>query len=450
MRPMRRLGSVLLAAVALATPATAVEPNALTHRAWLLDGVPDASTLDRLRTAGLDGFVLPIGRLALGADGVRFELAPVGDVSHLRGWPVTALLWVDGEGEVPDVDEIVTETAPVRRLLPAAGGVALAATSYTDSFVALASELADALGEQVEVVLPAAALAEHLPSGGWDELLPVAVALGTPDALGFPVTTPHDDVEALAAVGERLTPYRVAVVVEPISAPPAQEGASIASLARAGAADYEPGEGVDEFVLRRPLTWGDSTLPAGSRVRVRAVQTAGYDRALGEALRPVDDGLLGWDTVGLPAPEPTLGMSLEGFLDYLRGGEPRPAPEIVVRWQSRTQLEVMLANDAPHASAVGVNGNWIELDFGDVPVRDIELGDFAGAEFGVVTRGRWSPAATGRATALRLHMTFVPAHSTLSGAIVSFVARPRSLQLRWRLRLGDGSSIQGESPPPGS
>ncbi len=448
MRLMRRLVPLLLAAVVLATPAFAAEPAALTHRAWLLDGIPEAATLDRLRAAGLDGFVLPIGRLALGTGGVTFEMAPVGDVSALRGWPVTGLLWVDGSGEVPDVDEIVTETAPVRRLLPAEGGLALAATAYSESFIALAAALADRLGDRIEVVLPAAALAEHLPPAGWDELVPVAVALGTPDALGFPLTTPHDDVAALATVGERMTPYRVAVVVQPISAPPAPPGASIASLARAGAADYEPGEGVDEFVLRRPLAWGDTTLPAGSRVAVRAVQTAGYDHALGEVLRPADGPLLGWDTVGLPAPEPTLGMSLEGFLDYFAGGQPRPDPEVVVRWQSSTQLEVVLANEAPHASAVGVNGNWVEVVFGDVPVRDIELGDFAGAEFGVVRNGRWSPAATGRATALRLHMTFVPAEGTLSGAMITFVARPRSLQLRWQLRLGDGSSIEGESPPP--
>ena len=158
-------------------------------------------------------------------------------------------------------------------------------------------------------------------------------------------------------------------------------------------------------------------------------------------------GLEGWDTVGLPAPEPTLGMSREAFLDYLQGGDPFPRPEVMVEWPGPAVMRVSLANPTPHASALARTGNWAELSFEGTEVQDVQLGDFSGMEYGRPEKGVWRPTVARDATALRFYLTFVAPRAMVTGCLVTFLARPRSVTARWGLRLGDGGEVNGALEP---
>ena len=184
-------------------------------------------------------------------------------------------------------------------------------------------------------------------------------------------------------------------------------------------------------------------LDEGQSVTVEVVDTARYHRDLGLLLRPLHNNLAGWDTVGLPASEPTLGMSREAFLDYLEGASPSPLPEPLVTWSSPTVARVSVSNPTAQGSAIASTGNWVELQFAGTEVLDIQLGEFSGAEY-LRLEGDTPRRTVGRdATAVRLFLTFVPPRAQVSGGVVRFLAPPKRMALRWGLRLGDGSDETG-------
>jgi len=195
--------------------------------------------------------------------------------------------------------------------------------------------------------------------------------------------------------------------------------------------------------LRRAVDWGGVAVEANQSITVELVDTARYHRDLGLLLRPVRPLLVGWDTVGLPPPEPTLGMSREAFLAYLRGGEPFPSPQVVVAWPEAGVMRVTVANPTPQASALATTGNWVELRFEGTEVRDVQLGDFAGMEYGRMVGGVWHRTVARDASALRLFLTFVPPQARVTGCVVTFLSHPRSVVSRWSVRLGDGSDVSG-------
>jgi hypothetical protein len=177
---------------------------------------------------------------------------------------------------------------------------------------------------------------------------------------------------------------------------------------------------------------------------VEAVDTARYHRDLGSVLRGVRPRLEGWDVAGLPAREPTLGLSLEAFLDYLQGGQPFPAPHVQPEWISPTRLRIALANPTPHSSAVASTGNYVELRFEGTQMLDVVLGDFSGTDYGRIENGIWRRAVARDANAVRLYLTYLPPAARLAGATVTFFGRPASVSGRWMIRLGDGAELAGE------
>ena len=197
----------------------------------------------------------------------------------------------------------------------------------------------------------------------------------------------------------------------------------------------------------KPVSWGGVPVEANQTITVELVDAARYNRDLGLLLRPVRRGLEGWDTVGLPVPEPALGMSREAFLDYLQGGDPYPKPEIAIEWSGPTVMSVSLANPTPHASALARTGNWAELSFEGTEVQDVQLGDFSGMEYGRPEKGVWRPTVARDATALRFYLTFLAPRAKVTGCLVTFLARPRSVTARWGLRLGDGGEVNGAPEP---
>ncbi len=436
----RVLATFLLGGL-LAAAAAAQEPRALSHRVWLLDGVPSSESLALARGLGVDGLVLPLGKVVVTDRRSDLELGQIGAANALAGWRVAGLVWVEGEGEgAGNAESFLAQVAPVRRGLPGGGAsLVLAARRFFPGLPRFAAAVARSARERVELVLPVAVLAERLPAQGWPGVLPVAVVFGNPEALGWPPSTIHDDLASLDAVAARAGSFTAAIVVRPLAEPDPKGGASLASLASSRLATYRPGARGDEFVLKRPVEWGNSTLPTGASVTVQAVQTSRYHRDLRLLLRPQRGGLVGWDTVGLPRPSPTLGMSFEAFVDYFRGGVPNPRPLVYGSW-SGSHLEVSVINDSPHASAVATTANWVELRFSGGQMADADAGDFSGYEFGRLVGESWTPTVPGNANAVRLFLTYLGPEARLGGGRVRFAARPQKVFARVSIRQGDGSA----------
>ncbi len=437
-----RLAALVLLAV---TAGGAEAPRTLTHRVWLLGEAPDEATLLRLRQAGVDGLVVPVGRLELGNGAARFSLTTRPDVSALAGWSVTALVRVEGSGSpTGDPATFAAQLAPVLRSLPGSAGLLLAARESSPGLVTFATGVAERLRQRVELALPAPTLARAVPPGGWDGIQVVAVAFGNPFALGFPPSTLQDDLSALERLDTLGVSYRAVIVIAPHAVPvPGPLGASLAAIAGAETAAYKPGARGDTFVLRRAVDWGGVTIGPDQSVTVEMVDTARYNRDLGMLLRPARPLLGGWDTAGLPAPEPTLGMSREAFLDYLEGGDPCPQPVVTVDWPTAVAMRVAVANPTEQASAVATAGNWVELHFEGTQVGDVRLGDFSGMEYGRPQAGVWRRTVARDASALRLYLTFLAPRARVSGCVVTFLSHPREVSAGWGLRLGDGSEVTG-------
>ncbi len=442
--PGRRpaLASLVLVAAALANAET---PRSLTHRVWLLGGIPDQGTLAVLRAAGVDGVVVPVGSIELAGGGAHFSLAPLPDFTPLAGWSVTGLVWVNGGGRpAGDPATLAAQLVPVQRSLPGSAGLLFAARQPAPGLVAFAAGVAEHLRQRLELALPAPALAEVAGEDGWRNVHAVAIAFGNPPALGFPSSTLQDDLSALERLDAHALAYRVVLVVAPLAVPPpGPGGVSLAVVAGAETAAYRPGARGDTFVLRKPVDWGGVTVAADRSITVETVDTARYDRDLGLLLRPARPLLEGWDTAGLPAPAPALGMSREAFFDYLTGGSPNPRPEVQAEWVGGATLRVALVNPTDQASAVATTGNWAELRFAGTEVGDVQLGDFAGMEYGRPERGLWKGTVARDASALRLYLTFLAPRARTGGCVIRFLSSPRSVSAGWGLRLGDGREIVG-------
>ncbi|HVN75399.1 MAG TPA: hypothetical protein VMT19_03715 [Thermoanaerobaculaceae bacterium] len=439
------------AVLALAVAGVAAEgPRRLSHRVWLLSGVPDEGTLTALRAEGVGAFVLPVGRVEIGAGSSRFTLAQLPDLSPLAGWPVAYLVWVEGSGKASgDPDSFVTQLTPVQRSVAGADDIVLASREYFPGLPEFAVKVAARLQRPVELALPAQDLMQHMPPGGWPRVRPVAVAFGNPSALGFPAATLHDDLLALDVLDGTPVPYRVAIVVAPSAEPsPGPGGGSLALLSSGETAAFTPGERGSVFRLRKAVSWGGVPLAVGQSVTVEMVDTAMYHRDLGLLLRPVRPLLEGWDTVGLPNPEPTLGMSRAAFLEYLRGESPYPRPRVDTSWTGPTAVRLTLTNPTAQASALATTGNWVELRFEGTEVRDVQLGEFGGMEYGRIgPDGGWHLTVARDASAIRLFLTFVPPQARVAGALVTFLSRPHDVNARWHVRLGDGTDAGGPLEP---
>ncbi len=445
--PWRGVAAAVFLVVFAASHARAGER--LTQRVWLLHGVPGETTLSALRAGGIDGLVLPVGDVVVAEKTCRLTLTPLPELKALGGWPVTALVWVAGEGDAKgDAATFANEFAPVRRLLPSGATLLLAARAEWGGLVPFASTVAERTKAAVEVLVPATSVhnidLEHLPLS----IRLTVAAFGNPLALGFPASTIADDLAGLEEVDAAGVRYRVAIVVSPRALPPpGPAGASLSAVALPTVADYKPAERGDAFVLRQPLDWGGTLLSPHDTIQVDVVDTARFHRDLGLVLRKVRPTLEGWDTAGLPDGEPALGMSLEAFLDYLQGGQPFPTPQVQAEWSAPTRVRLALANPTPQASALASTGNWLELRFSGARLLDVGLGDFSGADYGRVDGRVWRRTVAREATALRLFLTYVPPASRLGGAVVTFLERPSGVSARWVLRLGDGREVSGPIEP---
>jgi hypothetical protein len=440
----------ILTLLVLALAATAGGQNAptLPHRVWLLDGIPPEATLASLRAAGVDALAVPIGEADVGASATSFTVRPPADTARLSGWPVAGVVWLSGSGESEgDAASFLAQLTPAQRLLPGSPSLMLAARRYWPGLPGFARDVARRSGRRVELAVTAQAAAANLPAGGWDGVDLVLVAFANPPGAGFEASNLHDDLAALDVADERRASHRVAFVVAPRSSPPAPGPVSLGSIARGGVSEYRPGERGDTFILRRPVDWGGARLEAGARIEVEVVDTARYHRDLGLALRPVRNGLHGWDTVGLPAPEPALGMSLEALLDYLGGGVPFPMPRVTVEPASATAVRVSVDNPSPHGSALSTTGNWVELRFTGTEIRDVQLGEFSGVAHGRLDGGGIKGTVARDATAIRLFVTCLAPRLRVSGGTVVFLSRPRSVSVRWGVRLADGSDETGPLEP---
>jgi len=441
----RPLGWLLVAVTVLAGESGA---GPLQHRVWVLDPALGAPEVAELRRVGVDGAVVPVGSVEVAPGSARLTVGKLPELDSLQGVSVVPLLWASGRGDAAgDAEAFLQQFSVVARNFTR-GGVVFAVREPWPGLPRFAAAVAKRLGAPVEVVMAATALAQLGNAAVWEGAVVTAVAFGNPEALGFPASTIHDDLQALEAIEDLDLPFRVALVVQPVARPAAgTSGESVAALAKGTVADYRPTQRGDGFLLREPLPWGGTLLPRGASIEVSVVDSARYHRDLGLVLRPVRNRLLGWDTVGVPPHAPALGMSLEALVDYLLGNPPQPAPAIAVEWPTPLRLRVAVANESPHSSAAATGGNWIELAFPGGVVADVELGEFRGLEYGQVVGGQFRKAPSGEASALRLFVNFFAPMGQVGAAEVRFIQRPRELSGRWGARLSDGSTVSGGVQP---
>ncbi|MFH1177620.1 MAG: hypothetical protein V1750_09460, partial [Acidobacteriota bacterium] len=343
-RQLAFLAGFLVAATVGAAPLPA-----LTHRVWLLDGVPDEGTMAELRAAGVDALVVPVGEATLAPGSCRLVASTLVQGAIPGGMKVSPAVWVTGSGgSAGDTAAFINQLTPLLHSLAAGGPLVLAARHYWDGLPAFAGALAKRLGATVEVALALQELRVHLPARGWPGVRVVAIAFGKPAALGFAASTLQDDLDALDWLDSRGLVSRVGVVVVPrASPPPGPEGASLATIALPSVGGYRPAEHGDQITLRLPVSWGGRRLDAGEVIAVDVEDTARYHRDLGLILRAARIGVEGWDTLGLPARAPALGMSREAFVAYLGGALPHPRPVVSARWTSAGRLELAVANPTP-------------------------------------------------------------------------------------------------------
>lgn len=443
-RMVRRLAR-LVWLVGCLVASTVNAERTLDHRVWLLGAMPDAGTVGVLRAAGVRAFCVPAGKVVIGDATARFEADPPSDLSALGGSGVSAMVWVDGElRRSGDPGRFVVQFGAVEGRLPGGGSLILVAKRYGEGLPEFAMGVAERLHRPVELALPASDLAAHVPAGGWKGIKLLAFAFGNPPALGLPASTVQDDRLALEGLDLKSVAYRVAIVVAPLATPaPGPGGASLASLTRSGVSAYQPGSRGDVFVLERSLDWGGVVLSPHQRVEVEAFDTARYDRDLALTLRPVRPGFSGWDTVGLPPPEPAIGLSREALVDYLRGGGPGPLPVIETSWAGN-KLLLTLSNPTPHGSALSSTGNWLQIQVVPGQVADAQVGEFSGLEFGRLEGGALRSTVLRDAAVLRFYISFVAPQARIGGASVSFLSRPDEPRVRWGIRLGDGRDVVGE------
>lgn len=446
MNGMRRIATsfaLLLVPVSLAWGAEAA--YRMTHRIWLLGGVPEAFVLDGLRSAGVRSLALPVGRITAGGSDAQFTPTPIPSLAALSGWPVTPVVWVEGAGEIGgDASALATQLGPTLGAISGRSGLVLAARQYLPGVGELAAALAKHLGHQVELCVSAQDLSNHLPKGGWPNVLPVAVAGGLPAAVGFPASTLQDDRNAIDRIDGSATRYRLAVVIAPrIEPKPLTSALDLGPLCLGDVATFKTGGWGYVFELRRSLDWGGLRLGAGQSVEVAFPDVASYHRDLGDLMRPVRNGLEGWDTIGLPGPEPVVGISRRALIDYLSGGPASPTPEVAAEWTSATALRLTLVNPTSQGSAIGTTGTWVELWFAGSEVRDLQLGQFTGTEYGRYVGGQWRRTAAGGASVVRLYLVYLPPNTRVSGGVVDFLTRPREVSARWVVRTGDGHDIYG-------
>jgi len=440
---MRARLSAVVVAVAVATGAWAAD--GLDHRVWLAEGAVDAAATVDLTAAGVDGFVVPVGSARIETGSTTFTSRGQARPVPAPGASIAAAVWVAGEGEARgDAASFWGQVAPSARGLGDVGALVLVAPVPWEGLPSFAGAVARASGLRVELMISAVELAAAAPRGGWPDVRALAVAFGHPANFSFPDSPIDDDLDALEKLDRLGVDYRVALVIVPWSEPvPGPGRLNLRPLTSGDVVGFNPG-GVDVFTLRKALDWGGTTLAAGASLKIRATTAARYARDLGLLLRPVHDGLLGWDTVALPPPEPAAGMSREAFLDFLRGGTPFPRPQVTTRWLSGTRLEIAVANPGPHRTAFGLTSNFVEVAFRGAALRDLQLGDFSTIRYGVAGDGRWrSVDAPRSADAVRLGFLALPARELLGGAVVTFMEPPRAVRVRWGLLPGDGTQVTG-------
>jgi hypothetical protein len=329
-------------------------------------------------------------------------------------------------------------------MLPPGTHLLFAARKFTSGIPEFVQAVARKLRQPVELALPVQELAQHLPRGGWSEVSLVAFAFGNQAALGMALAIPTDDLAALETLDATHQPYRAAIVVVARAAPPpGAAGASLAQIASPEASSYRPSERGDAFLLRHDVDWGGAHVAAGQTITVDAVETVRYHRDLRWLLCPLRPSLLGWDTVGLPAAEPALGMSREALLEYLQGGMPYPVPRVGAEPITGTGLRVTVANPTAQASALSTVGNWVEVAFVGTEPLDAQLGDFAGIEYGKRVAGNWRRTAARDATSCRFFMTYLGPRGHIASGLLAFISRPHDVRVRWGLRLGDGTDVVG-------
>jgi hypothetical protein len=442
-------------------PGQAATPSRLSQRVWVLGELPQTADLEALRSAGISSLAIPVGSVQLHGGASSLTLAPLPDAKDLTQWSVAALVWVQGSGSSSgDASRFVTQLGPVMGTLPAGSHVLLVAREYADGVPAFARAVAAKMGKPVELAMAVADLAAHLPRRGWAGVVPVAVTLGNPDRMGFPATTRQDDLMALDKLQATGSDYRTAVVVvSRATPPPASATVTLATLATGGLTSYRPGAKGDVFKIEKPVDWGGTRLESGQQVELELYDTVRFDRDLKDLLRPARAGFVGLDVVGLPAPEPTLGLSRQAFIDYLNGGMPYPQPRVFAQW-SNTTLRLAIENPGPQASSPATTGNFVEVKLGDDVktdtrdgqrakgvIDDVSLGDFSGVEYGRWDKGVFKRTNASEAEVVRFYLTAVCPYGRASGAWVKFTRRPESLLVRCNIRLGDGTDLSGAWQP---
>ncbi|MCS7182427.1 MAG: hypothetical protein NZ869_04885 [Thermoanaerobaculum sp.] len=429
----------------LAGGTTAAEVASLEHRFWFWQGSPRPGQVEQARTLGVDSVVVPVAEVEVTGKQVTAKLTLPTTSEPLRGLPLWAAVKMrGGPGEGRAAEGLWDQVGPaVRGLgLPVKGLVLVADAPFKGLF-ALARTLQSRAGLPVEVAAPGQPLLQLLAKEAPGNVTLVALAFGNLAAFGWPSLNPQDAGEVVDRLDEIGVAYRGGVAVASRLTPALAEGGDPWSLVQA--LDYRPsGEG-DVFVATTTAAVAGVRIPAGSRLLLQGFDASRLQRDLGILLRPVRRHLVGWDSIGNLPPAPALGLSWEGFAAFFSGELPQPRLLVRGSWSSPTLLRVVVENLAPFASAFATSGNFVDLAFAGTEVKDVNLINGAGADFGRMEQG-FVRAPRGAASVVRLYLKVIPPSATVEVASLSFLSTPKSLSAQATVRLGDGREVSGPVP----
>ncbi len=428
-------------------PATAGAELTRRTVVWLEDSRLDEDTAQRLAQVGVDEVVLPRGSVRFAGATPVLRLAGAPEVAGPL--PVGLALTVEELAETMDASMARTTW---QALSADARGLQVAELILDlprlqpglDRFVA---DLAAAAGIPVVPLFSPAQLRS-------------ADALAVAAAAGQCIVSLYGgeggmlrgvDELATSSLAERLGPLagtgiavRVALSLKPQTAPAVTGwGDPLDILCEGDLTSISTSSQLDRtFVFNRAATWSGRDWAAGESVAVRWVDAARLDSYLRDTERLVLPHLAGWDLVPAALAPAALGIGLDGIVAYLGGRGPAPDVQVRVR-RLGGDIEVLMVNQSPFASAVSAFANWVEVTAENGAIVAPDRGDFERVVLGTRRGGEWQPIAANVVDGVRFQETLLSGYEEVRSGAIRFPTRGSRVTVRWQVALTSGQEVGG-------
>jgi hypothetical protein len=250
--------------------------------------------------------------------------------------------------------------------------------------------------------------------------------------------------QKLAPLADSGARFRVAVVLSPRSEPSLDgPNEDLDPLTEDAATTISTTSVLDRtFIFQRSMRWSGREWSAGDRLALRWMDASKLSAALHESHRLILPELAGWDLVGLPAADQTLGMSREALLRYLSGEGPEP--EIVVQvTRNGRSMRVRLENRSVFSSAVSNHGNWLQVSVDEGWVTVDGPGSFERFTRGTLRDDDFQQGSLERVDAVRFFEIYLAPGEVIDSGSLRLPSSSTPASVQWHVTLLDGREVVG-------